>query len=340
MSVCAILCAKVFPQTSGPTEALPEWAKGIVSESQVQFAKSHGVAPAFENDVGIRLVIIPPGEFMMGGRLSPEEVGKRWGQPAKWFKDEHPKHRVAITKPFYMSIHETTRGQFHHFVMETSYVTDVDRIKGALGWDGNGYRWISGISWRNPSFDQTDDHPAACISWNDSIAFCKWLEGKGSRHYRLPTEAEWEYACRAGTDGIWWWGDREEDAQGRANVSDAVSWQDGAVPVCFKEVSDGFRHTAPVGSFKPNPWGLSDMIGNIREWCSDWYAADYYSRSPVEDPEGPDRGTDKVKRGGVAWDFPAKARAATRDWNIVDDDDASDGFRVVCELPEATDARR
>ena len=161
------------------------------------------------NSIGMKLTLVPSGEFMMGSGESAEETAaffnKTYGEgllKADFFQ-EHPQHRVRITKPFYLGTYHVTRGQFRQFVADTSYKTDAEKAEnpGAYVWDPDRkvFSLDEKYSWRNAGFEQTDEHPVVCVSWNDAAAFCQWLSKKEGKAYRLPTEAEWEYACRAGT---------------------------------------------------------------------------------------------------------------------------------------------
>ena len=163
-------------------------------------------------------------------------------------------------------------------------------------------------------FEQTDEHPVVNVSWNDAVAFCKWLNRKEGKTYRLPTEAEWEYACRAGTTTRYYSGDDPETLAKVGNVADAAlkakfpDWQ------YTIKANDGYVFTAPVGKFTPNAFGLYDMHGNAWQWCTDWYGAEYYARSPIDDPTGPDSGAVHVLRGGSWFVRPFFSRSATRYW--------------------------
>ena len=162
----------------------------------------------------------------------------------------------------------------------------------ALLWLG-GWERRSGGSWRDPGFEQTGDHPVVNVSWNDTGAFAQWLSRKESRHYRLPSEAEWDYACRAGTQTAYPWGNRPDAGGGFANAADRTfKCRFPAVPAFTWD--DGFVYTAPVGSFKPNSWGLYDMIGNALEWSSDYY--DAYPAGEEVDPKGPSQGDQDASR--------------------------------------------
>src|SRR5262249_6798212 len=155
-------------------------------------------------------------------------------------------------------------------------------------------------SWRNTGWKQTDDYPVVNITWNDALAFCKWLSEKEKREYRLPTEAEWEFACRAGTQTRFYSGDDLTSLKGFANIADvSLKQKVGAdpkpYPFKYVEFDDGFAFTAPVKSFRPNAWGLFDMHGNVSQWCADGKRT--YVMGSVSDPVGPDSGP-RVARGG------------------------------------------
>jgi formylglycine-generating enzyme required for sulfatase activity len=184
-------------------------------------------------------------------------------------------------------------------------------------------------SWRNAGFEQTDEHPVVNVSWNDAVAFCNWLSKKESKTYRLPTEAEWEYACRAGTTTRYYSGDDPETLAKVGNVADAALKAKFPDLKYTLKASDDYVFTAPVGSFKPNALGLFDMHGNAFQWCADWYGAEYYAASPVDDPTGPDSGTDRVLRGG-SWNFgPLYSRSAKRFGLTPDLRSSYSGFRVA-----------
>ena len=205
-----------------------------------------------------------------------------------------------------------------------------------FGWDCEKKRLECGYkneySWWNTGFEQTDEHPVVCVSWNDAVAFCDWLSKKESKTYRLPTEAEWEYACRAGTTTRYYNGDDPEALANVANVADAT--YKAKVPNAASwgiKASDGYAFTSPVGRFKPNAFGLYDMHGNAIQWCADWFGDNYYEKSGVEDPEGPGFGSCRVCRGSC-WDSGiVDARVARRySWFSPDNGQGNDvGFRVA-----------
>ena len=275
------------------------------------------------NSIGMKLVLIPAGEFKMGSGESAEATAAFFNKTyargilrADMFTDEHPQHRVRITKPFYLGTYHVTRGQFRQFVKKTGYKTDAEKGEnsGAPGWnpDAKMIDWDEKYSWRNAGFEQTDEHPVVNVSWDDAVAFCKWLSKKEGKTYRLPTEAEWEYACRAGTTTRYYSGDDPETLAKVGNVADATLIAKFPVAIITLNASDGYVFTSPVGSFKPNDFGLYDMHGNAWQWCSDWYDAGYYAKSPSNDPSGPDTGASHACRGG-SWDVGVlMARSAER----------------------------
>jgi formylglycine-generating enzyme required for sulfatase activity len=286
----------------------------------------------FRNSLGMAFARVPDGKFRMGDTLTADEANRRWpGGSAAWCQDAQPRRRVRITRSFLIGAHEVTRGQFARFVKDTGHKTDAERLGGA--WMFKDGRWDrqKGLDWRQPGFPAADDHPVVCVSWNDAQAFCQWLSKKEGLTYRLPYEAEWEYAARGGTTTTWFWGEIEAGGQRQANVAgtgEEVLWDR-----CFQG-PDGYTWTAPVGKFLPNGFGLYDVIGNACEWCQDYYDPKAYAAGDAEDPTGPAAGTKRVVRGG-AWAYgPLLARAAYRDANLPDRAEAVNGFRVVCAVPE------
>ena len=182
----------------------------------------------------------------------------------------------------------------------------------------------------NPGFAQTDDHPVVNVTWNDAVAFCQWLGRKEGKTYRLPTEAQWEYACRAGTATRYSSGDDPKLLARVANIQDAAGRDQ------FPHVQEIFipkngKFTLPVGTLAPNKFGLYDMHGNVWQWCSDWYGKDYYAKSPLDDPTGPETGIRRVRRGGGWNSFPLYVRASFRNWNVPESRCVNLGFRVLRE---------
>lgn len=293
------------------------------------------------DSIGLKMMLIPAGEFMMGGQESAEDLVKAFAaykRKPDFFADEYPRHHVRITKPFYLGKYEVTVGQYRQFVNETGYKTEAQR-DGKGGW---GYNADTGMcegrdikyNWLNPGYPQTDEHPIVDVTWNDAMAFCDWLSRKEGKTYRLPTEAEWEFACRAGTATRYNNGDDPDALPKVANVID------GKGRTTFPHVQelellkgDQARFTTPVGSFTPNAFGLYDMHGNAWEWCSDWHGDDYYAQSPEDDPAGPDSGCVRVRRGGGWNSFPLWARASFRNWNTPGSRCVNLGFRVAADEP-------
>ena len=177
-----------------------------------------------------------------------------------------------------------------------------------------------------------DTQPVVKVSWEDAVAYAKWLSAKSGRTYRLPTEAEWEYAARAGTTGRNYWGNGKDDACGYANVYDLSGKQAFNIDWEHHNCNDGYAVTAPVGRFRPNGFGLYDMMGNVWQWCQDWYGGDYYAGSPRNNPQGPSSGSYRVYRGG-GWSFgPFYVRAASRSGSTPGLRDGLRGFRLVAPV--------
>lgn len=195
------------------------------------------------------MVLVPAGEFIMG---SPENEKDR-------LLTEGPQRLVRIAKPFAVGRFEITRGQFNEFVIKTG--RKIDR-------DCNTHLALTGYSYRDPQFTQKADHPVVCVNWIDAKAYAAWLSRKTRIKYRLPSEAEWEYVARAGTSGRYQFGNADDEICKYGNTFDksAVSKDTNrVVPNC----SDGFSYTSPVGSFRPNDYGLYDVHGNAAEWVQD-----------------------------------------------------------------------
>jgi uncharacterized protein (TIGR02996 family) len=261
------------------------------------------VAPTRINTIGMELVLVPAGRFMMG---SPKKEKRR-------IKHEH-QHEVQITRSFYLGKYTVTRGQFRAFTKATGYKTEAEQEN-------------SGDSWTKPGFEQTDKHPVVQVSWNDARQFCKWLSQKEGQCYRLPTEAEWEYSCRAGTTTRFYHGD---DLDGLASVGNVL---DNSTQKQFPNWNfgigseNGYVFTAPVGQFRPNGFGLYDMHGNVWEWCQDW--SDRYSTEAQQDPQGPRTGGSRVLRGGAWCGEPVDCRSACRGTQIPGERSNYYGFRVA-----------
>jgi formylglycine-generating enzyme required for sulfatase activity len=286
--------APVLPAAVSPAAAVPS----AVARTAVAPATAWPAAPLAPkpearpgqslatNTLGMTFALIPAGTFIMG---SPEDEEGR-------YRDETP-HRVTLSRPFYMAIHHVTRGQFRKFL------------------DATGYSWTN-----NNSFGQDDQHPVVGVSWNDALAFINWLNrtersGDG-RQYRLPTEAEWEFACRGGTTTRFYTGDRDD-------ALDEAGWYS----------RNSGQATHPVGQKKPNAFGLFDMHGNALQWCSDVYSD--YPSGAVTDPKGGALGANafRAMRGGAWSDGPRFCRSALRRWFSPGDRYNILGFRLCFDAP-------
>ena len=286
--------------------------------------------------VKMAFVPIPAGTFTMGSTEAEiKAVLAKWPEAkAEWFAHEKQAHKVTLSKAFWMGRHEVTVGQFRRFVEATGYKTDAEKGTGLKGAfvvaDGKG-KLAEDASWRNPYFKQTDEHPVVCVSWNDARAVVDWLNATDKAKpagstYRLPTEAEWEYACRAGTTTWYQWGNEPDKGKGWCNAGDATAKKTFPDWTVFNW-DDGFLYPAPVGSFKANAFGLHDMHGNVWEWCQDWYGD--YKAGDQTDPVGPAAGEDRVLRGGSWSNYPRILRSVCRGRLRPDLRYDSYGFRVV-----------
>ena len=306
------------------------------------------VPQATENSLGMKFVLIPSGEFLMGSDESPDALAAAYPQYERRrfleLGDEAPVHRVRITHAFYLGQHEVTVGQFRRFVAASGYRPeseadgtggygynrDYDPAKSRRGdaFEGRDPKY----SWRNPGFEQGDDHPVLNVTWNDAAALANWLSRQEGKKYRLPTEAEWEYAARAGSRTRYNSGDDPQSLLAVANMFDAdakINWPQWTAYAL--QGHDRFAFTAPVGSFAPNAFGLYDMHGNAWEWVNDWYDEHYYAHSPLNDPPGPADGNVRVRRGGSWHTWPFYARSSYRNWNSPDTRYTLVGMRLLRE---------
>ena len=277
-----------------------------------------------------RMVVIPAGEFTMGSPAAEAERGV----------DEGPQRQVLIAQPFALGRSEVTVAEFRRFVEESGYRTEAERDTRAQGCSGFIYADPAArdpapayTSWRSPGLAQAqaDPPPVLCVSWNDARAYAQWLSRKTGRRYRLPTEAEWEYAARAGSAGARPWGDDPVQACRFANVADQSrfqTWSFGQKHEC----TDGHYFTAPAGGYAPDQFGLYDMLGNVWEWTEDCWNASY-AGAPADGSawlKGDCR--QRVARGGSWSTVPRFARSATRHKNPADFRDNLTGFRVARSL--------
>ncbi len=305
---------------------------------------------SFAESLGIELIEIPSGEFLMGSTeaeidriLHAYPENDRQG-----FEDEGPQHPVRISKPFLLGRTEVTVGQFRRFVEETGYRTDAERDGEGRGWSDQSKQFETAprYSWRDPGFDQAEDHPVVNVSWNDAVAFCEWLSRREGRRFDLPSEAQWEYACRAGSTSLYPGGAGPDASTQWANIPDA-SAQRRFPDWTTAQGEDGYVFTAPVGSFPDNAFGVNDLIGNAWEWCRDGFEFDYYQRSPIVDPPGAEVEARAVRGGGWFSYGGGRSRAACRCSYPPTMRSYDLGFRVVTLMADAeadststTDAKR
>jgi formylglycine-generating enzyme required for sulfatase activity len=268
------------------------------------------------------MVVVPAGTFSMGtDRVDIEPDGR-----------EGPPHTVSLAKPFALGVYAVTRGEFAQFVHATGYRTK----KGCNGVDSEG-RWVRNPAkiWRNPGFTQTDRDPVVCVSWNDAQAYISWLNAKVGANdprygrYRLPSEAEWEYAARAGSATPYYWGPGASHDQANYGIEDCGPC--GAK----KEGRDQWYFTSPVGSFPPNAFGLYDALGNVWQWTQDCMHYGFQGAPP----DGSAWMTDtdracynRILRGGSWLDPGILLTVFVRNPWSPDDHNYANGFRVARTL--------
>lgn len=245
----------------------------VFSYSNVSASQTQSISKEFTNSIGMEFVLIPAGSFLMGGNVNHEKPDG----------DELPQHRVTISKPFYMGKYEVTQEQ-----------------------------WTA-IMGNNPSEAISPTQPVEQVSWDEVQEFIEQLNAReGGKKYRLPTEAEWEYAARAGSTTKYFFGN-DETQLGQ------YAWY----------ARNSAEKVHPVGLLKPNPWGLYDIYGNVWEWVQDWYDENYYARSPDTDPQGPSTGIGRVIRGGSAGFDARICRSANRGRDAPNNGFIDLGFRLI-----------
>ncbi|QDU75582.1 Serine/threonine-protein kinase pkn1 [Bremerella volcania] len=320
---------------------------------------------AARNSLGMTMIRLSQGEFEMGmldeHRLKLEHKASAYQREIHDYV-EKPSFPVRLSHDFSIGETEVTVSQFRAFVEATGYQTDAEKAGEAWVFQPDAkdpldrFSLVQGANWKNPGFEQSDHHPVTCVSWHDAQAFCQWLSQKEGVTYRLPTEAQWEYACRAGTRSSYFSGEEPDSVYAVGNVADATLYalhpedvlRQRVVRLASKD-GDGFAFTAPTKSFRPNAWGIYDTHGNVWEWCSDKYSDRYYddmlaearqkgSRTqpePIVDPQGPEdtpkhqHGDWRSLRGGSWYVAPLQCRSSVRAFAEAHDAFSYIGFRVV-----------
>ena len=308
--------------------------------------------------------LIEANHFEMGAR-QPEEF-RMDHSDYNTGQDDQPIHPVILSKPFYIATTEVTVAQFKQFVKETSYQTTAE-VSGAgiVGWDPvdndrgeakSSFTCQAKFTWRDPGFPQADSHPVVGVSFDDAKAYCSWLSNKENASYRLPTEAEWECACRAGSETYFAFGDQYRNLIHRyANIGNVELERQSPGRVTLQwlvdvdnDPEDGHVFTSPVASYEPNAWGLYDLHGNVWEWCEDRYLDTFYTQfdrdghqqvrrravDPVCDQRWNEHGDWRVIRGGSWFVSPIQCRSGVR--SVFEQRDAACyvGFRVVREASQ------
>jgi formylglycine-generating enzyme required for sulfatase activity len=292
-----------------PQPAIAPFDTKKAKEHQAAWAKHMNLPVEETNSIGMKFAIIPPGEFDMGSmaeEIAAEiERGKRAKESQGYLdrvSSEGPRHRVKITRPLYVAVYQVTQGEYEKVMgVNPSAFTEKQMESSAFKPPLSEYE----VKYRETYVKKvegkdTSRHPVETVTWEKAMEFCHKLsampaERAARRVYRLPTEAEWEYACRVGTTTRWSCGDDE------AGLAD-VGW--------YNKNAGGKTH--PVGEKKPNGWGLYDMHGNVWEWCMDWYGGDFYRQSRPVDPVGPPGGSNRVLRGGSWRSAAGDCRSANR----------------------------
>jgi formylglycine-generating enzyme required for sulfatase activity len=335
---------QIFPQNSSEYIQFdrPDVVIGAIREVYEESRGRRAAVPAPAPGDGYRecaecpaMVVIPPGHFTMGSSDAEKQWAASHGGSKGAVSDEAPQHEVTLPS-FALGKYDVTRGEYAAFVRATGY-SSRDACGHGLGkWDPD-----PKFSWQDPGFTQTDRDPVVCVSWNDAQAYAAWLSKKTSHTYRLPSEAEWEYAARAGTTTRFWWGDDDREAAAHAWFRDN-SGGEKVTPADPLRLYEFPGATHPVGLKPANAFGLYDITGNVWQWTEDCYDNSYdgvpadgrANQTPSKDPKANDSQGRclRVDRGG-SWMFPAwLLRPATRERNPVDFGDPIMGFRVAQDL--------
>ncbi len=261
------------------------------------------------------MIVLPAARFQQGLAATDR------GSPSY----EKPQHWVNIVRPFAMSADLVTVEDYRQFIDATGRA-----MQGCDTYDGS-WSHRPGNNWQNPGFAQTGLHPVTCVSWNDAVAYVQWLSAKTGHQYRLPSASEWEYAARAGGETVYPWTSNGSNACAFANVADASAARRYPGWVAFA-CDDGYANTSPVGSFKANPLGLNDMLGNLFQWTLDCWHADY-SGAPVDGSARADGDcSERELRGGSWFTSPSYVRANYRNHFAADYRTSSAGIRLVRDI--------
>lgn len=292
-------------------------------EAENSAVKQYRAGEVFRDcDFCPEMVVIPAGEFLMGSLESEDG------------SNEHPQHQVSIQQ-FAIGRAEVTVGEFKRFVEATSYKTDAEKTGGCYGWNGEAFQQSTTYSWKNVGFDQLDNHPAVCISWNDAQEYAQWLNSNSEMSYRLPSETEFEYVLRASNRSVYPWGNEAKRGCDFANLRDGSYGQKTGKAIFLFDCEDGYAFTAPVKSFKQNSFSIFDVSGNAWEWTEDcWHknydAAPTNGAAWLENDNGDC--SRRVLRGG-GWDNgPDFLRSASRDWDSSNVAFNNTGFRLARSL--------
>lgn len=279
-------------------------------------------------DTCSEMIILPSGKYLMGA--TKEEFDSNDKDKYKlMYLGETPRHQVEV-KSFGLAKFDVTKQQFAEFVNETKFETQGCEI-----FNGNNSWFDKKADWRDPGFKQTEQDPVVCVSWNDAQKYVAWINSKIPHkkygNYRLPTEAEWEYATRAGTSTAMYWGNARSEQCKYENARD-LSARKLNPDAIYANCDDKYVETAPVGSFQPNPWGFFDMLGNVHKWvsdCSDFgYAHVLSAGVDMTSPDCPIR----AMRGASWATIPMGVRSANRAGNKSDARTNSLGFRLAVDL--------
>ncbi len=275
------------------------------------------------------MVIIPSGTVFIGSY--EEEIGRR--------KGERNRIKATINKPFAMAKNEVTLGQYRMFMEETKYKSKEAFYKGEplVGcnyYDGKSYGYVAEHNWKNPGYPQRETDPVVCVSWSDADAYAKWLSKKTGRKYRVPSTVEFEYASRAGSSSPWYWGTDPSVACEYANIGDKAFANKFPSRASFP-CNDGYVYTTKVGRFKPNKFGLYDMVGNAWEWTNDCFQNDL-TNAPIDGSSWTDNTDDactwRTPKGGSWISGISWSRSAVRSRDGANYRSFMLGFRVAAEI--------